>query len=101
MEQLKKGYSSDWEPVIRRCAELKSDIVMKDPTETNGLRAILNFGHSIGHAIEAATGYRRYLHGEAISIGMFVAGMLSEQLAGLAAVDRVTARSNQLPHFRF
>ncbi len=89
MERLKNGYSSEWEPVIRRCAELKSEIVKKDPTETTGLRAILNFGHSIGHAIEAATGYRRYLHGEAISIGMFVAGMLSEQLTGLAGVDRI------------
>ncbi len=89
MERLKSGYSAEWEPVIRRCAELKSDIVKKDPTETTGLRTILNFGHSIGHAIEAATGYRRYLHGEAISIGMFVAGMLSEELAGLSAVDRI------------
>ena len=89
MDQLLKGYSADWEPIVRRCAELKADIVAKDPTETNGLRAILNFGHSVGHAIEAATGYRRYLHGEAISIGMFVAGMLSERLAGLPSLDRI------------
>ncbi len=89
IDRLLKGYSADWEPVIRRCAELKAAIVAKDPVETTGQRAILNFGHSVGHAIEASTGYRRYLHGEAISIGMFVAGMLSEQLADLEAVDRI------------
>src|SRR5207302_6615840 len=81
--------SADWDPVIARCAEIKADIVKKDPTETKGLRAILNFGHSVGHAIEAATGFRDYLPGEAISIGMFVAGMLSEQLTGLVPIDRV------------
>ncbi len=89
IEKLRNGYSEDWEPVIRRCAELKADIVKRDPTETKGLRALLNFGHSIGHAIEAATGYREYLHGEAISIGMFAAGLLSETLVGLSSVDRV------------
>jgi 3-dehydroquinate synthase len=89
MDQFLKGYSADWKPVIARCAQIKADIVKKDPTETKGLRAVLNFGHSIGHAIEAATGYREYLHGEAISIGMFVAGMLSEQLTGLSPLDRV------------
>src|SRR5205823_12467368 len=89
IDGLLKGYSAEWEPVIRRCAEHKADIVKKDPTETTGLRAILNFGHSVGHAIEAATGYRRYLHGEAISIGMFVAALLSEQLSGLSGLDRI------------
>ncbi len=75
--------------MIARCAELKMEVVKKDPTETKGLRALLNFGHSVGHAIEAAGGYRDYLHGEAISIGMFVAGMLSEGICGLESVDRI------------
>ena len=83
------GYSAAWAPVIARCAEIKADVVAKDPVETKGLRAILNFGHSVGHAVEAAAGYRGYLHGEAISIGMFVAGMLSEELSGLSSVDRI------------
>ena len=87
--RLVKGYTPEWEPVIRRCAELKAKIVQKDPLDANGKRAILNFGHSIGHAIEAVTGYGRYLHGEAISIGMFVAGRLSEQLMGLSALERI------------
>jgi 3-dehydroquinate synthetase len=53
------------------------------------LRAILNFGHTVGHAIEAATGYRRYLHGEAIAIGMITAGWLSQMILGLAPRDRI------------
>jgi 3-dehydroquinate synthase len=83
------GYSAEWAPIIARCAQIKAEVVAKDPFETRGLRAILNFGHSVGHAIEAATGYRGYLHGEAISIGMFVAGILSEELCGLPSVDRI------------
>ena len=89
MDKLLKGYSSDWLPVIKRCAEIKTEVVAKDPNETKGLRAILNFGHSVGHAVEAAGGYRDYLHGEAISIGMLVAGALSEELSGLSALDRI------------
>ena len=87
--RLVKGYAPDWAVVIARCAELKSRIVRQDPVETHGRRALLNFGHTVGHAVEAAAGYRDYLHGEAISIGMFVAGMLSEQMAGLNSLDRI------------
>ncbi len=89
MGKLRRGYSKKWHSVIKRCAGLKAEIVRKDPTETTGRRAILNFGHTIGHAIEAVNGYRQYLHGEAISIGMFAAGLLSEALLGLAPVDRI------------
>ncbi len=89
IDRLAKGFSPDWVPVIARCARIKAEVVEKDPAETTGLRAILNFGHSVGHAIEAADGYREYLHGEAISIGMFVAGVLSEELTGLETVDRI------------
>jgi 3-dehydroquinate synthase len=89
MDQLLKGYSAAWDPIIARCAAIKSEVVRKDPLEKAGFRAILNFGHSVGHAIEAAAGYRDYLHGEAISIGMFVSGMLSEELAGLDPLDRI------------
>ena len=57
-------------------------MVRQDETE-GGLRAILNFGHTIGHALEAISGYGKYLHGEAISIGHVAAARLSERLAGL------------------
>lgn len=72
--------------------EIKAAVVSEDEQE-GGLRAILNFGHSIGHAIEAITNYGTYLHGEAISIGQVMAAELSTQLAGLPARD--TARIRQ------
>src|SRR5262249_33212454 len=89
IDKLAKGYSEDWVPIIERCARIKMEVVEQDPEERTGLRAILNFGHTVGHAIEAAQGYKGYLHGEAISIGMFVAGALSEQLSGLESRDRI------------
>ena len=70
------------EPVIARCCEIKADVVSHDETES-GLRAILNFGHTIGHGLEAISSYGRYLHGEAISIGQVAAAELSTKLAGL------------------
>lgn len=62
--------------VIARCCEIKAEVVGQDETET-GLRAILNFGHTIGHAIENISGYGKYLHGEAISIGQVAAAVIS------------------------
>ncbi|HVC01307.1 MAG TPA: 3-dehydroquinate synthase [Steroidobacteraceae bacterium] len=64
---------------IRRSCELKASVVARDERES-GLRAVLNFGHTFGHAIEAATGYQRYLHGEAVAIGMLIATDLSARL---------------------
>jgi len=72
--------------VVARCCELKAEVVRQDETET-GVRAILNFGHTIGHAIENISGYGRYLHGEAISIGQVAAAKLSVELTGLPAED--------------
>jgi 3-dehydroquinate synthase len=72
--------------VVARCCELKAEVVRQDETET-GLRAILNFGHTIGHAIEAISGYGTYLHGEAISIGQVAAAKLSVRATGLPAAD--------------
>ncbi len=65
--------------IIRRSCEIKADVVSKDERES-GLRAILNCGHTIGHAIETATGYTRFLHGEAVSIGMYLEARLSQAL---------------------
>jgi 3-dehydroquinate synthase len=72
--------------VVARCCEIKADIVGQDETE-NGLRAILNFGHTIGHAIENISGYGKFLHGEAIAIGQVAAAKLSFALAGLSGRD--------------
>jgi 3-dehydroquinate synthase len=78
--------------IIRRSCEIKSEVVSKDERES-GLRAILNYGHTIGHAIETVTGYKKYLHGEAVAIGMHVEAMLSHQLGLIdkKAVERIKA----------
>jgi len=65
--------------LIKRSCEIKAEVVSKDERES-GLRAILNYGHTIGHAIETLTGYTKYLHGEAVAIGMCVEAELSYQL---------------------
>jgi 3-dehydroquinate synthase len=62
--------------VVRRCCALKAEVVAGDEREA-GRRAILNYGHTIGHALEAATGYKSLLHGEAVALGMRAAGRLS------------------------
>jgi 3-dehydroquinate synthase len=70
--------------VIARCCEIKADVVGQDETEA-GLRAILNFGHTIGHAIENSSGYGKFLHGEAIAIGQVAAARLSQKILGLSS----------------
>lgn len=64
---------------VLRCCEIKAEVVAIDEKE-QGLRAILNFGHTFGHAIEATMGYGHWLHGEAVSVGMIMACDLSERL---------------------
>ena len=78
LEDLANGIER--EAMVRRCIQHKADIVAEDEFETKGLRAILNFGHTIGHAIEQMTNYRTFLHGEAISIGMVAESILGETL---------------------
>jgi 3-dehydroquinate synthase len=65
--------------IIKRSCEIKAEVVSKDERES-GLRSILNYGHTIGHAIETATEYKRYLHGEAVAIGMYLEARLSQML---------------------
>src|SRR5271165_5585180 len=73
---------------IARSCEIKATVVANDERE-RGLRAILNFGHTFGHAIEAATAYERYLHGEAVAIGMLIAADFSCRLGLIdAAIKR-------------
>jgi len=71
---------------VRRSCEIKAAVVGADERES-GLRAILNFGHTFGHAIEAGLGYGQWLHGEAVGCGMVLAARLSQRL-GLLAADR-------------
>ena len=73
--------------IIARSCELKASVVEQDERETTGLRAILNYGHTFAHAIEAATEYGRWLHGEAVAIGMTMAARLAVELKLLAPAD--------------
>ncbi|MBC7983764.1 MAG: 3-dehydroquinate synthase, partial [Candidatus Obscuribacterales bacterium] len=72
---------------IRRSCEIKAEIVSIDERE-QGLRAILNYGHTFGHAIETATGYGEWLHGEAIAAGMVLAADLSVRLGWISTDDQ-------------
>ena len=72
--------------VVARCCEIKAEVVGRDETE-GGPRAILNFGHTIGHAIEAVSGYGRFLHGEAIAIGQVAVAKISSRILGLPERD--------------
>jgi 3-dehydroquinate synthase len=78
-----KPDSEDLADIIERCVSIKARIVENDEFETKGERALLNFGHTIGHAIEGATGYKEFLHGEAIALGMRAAAWLSHVERGL------------------
>ena len=66
--------------IIRRSVAIKAQVVTEDERETLGRRILLNYGHTIGHALEAAAGYGRYLHGEAVSIGMVGAAHISSRM---------------------
>lgn len=66
--------------VIRRSAAIKAKIVSEDERDTTGRRILLNYGHTIGHALETATSYGRYLHGEGVSVGMMGAALISKQM---------------------
>lgn len=78
-------------PLVARNVAIKASVVEEDERETTGTRALLNFGHTLGHGIEAAGGYGRFLHGEAISLGLVAATRLSVETSGLdaAAGDRI------------
>lgn len=78
--------------VVERCVTVKARVVSRDPREA-GLRAVLNLGHTVGHALEACTEFREFTHGEAVSLGLMVALRLGEQLGHTPAalVTRVHA----------
>jgi 3-dehydroquinate synthase len=89
------------EHTITRSCEIKADVVQQDEREA-GLRRILNFGHTVGHAIESLTGYRKYKHGEAVAIGMVTAALVAREM-GTSDSDLVTRivgmlKAAGLPH---
>ena len=79
---------SSFPELIRRNVELKARIIERDEHERTNYRALLNFGHTIGHGIERATGYHGLMHGEAVSLGMVAACRISIEKAGLPMEER-------------
>jgi len=81
-EILEKGVlgTEEFNNIIFECCSFKARVVEKDEKEVSGLREVLNFGHTLAHALETATGYKKFLHGEAVAIGMLFAAKLSRDL---------------------
>ena len=84
--------------VIRRSVAIKARIVGEDERETLGRRILLNYGHTIGHALETATGYGEYLHGEGVSVGMTGASIIGREL-GITGQDVVDRQRRLLERF--
>ena len=104
MEGLLSQKPDALEWVVPRCIRIKADIVGRDERES-GLRQILNFGHTVGHALEAATNYRRFLHGEAVAWGMLAATRIACESGALDhkeadRIDQVIGRVGPLPPVR-
>ncbi|HEY7888056.1 MAG TPA: 3-dehydroquinate synthase [Steroidobacteraceae bacterium] len=91
IDALLAGDAAALAHVIRRSCEIKAEIVGRDERE-QGDRALLNLGHTFGHAVESATGYKEWLHGEAIGAGLVMAARMSHESGHLTAeeLDRVT-----------
>ncbi|MGR3177854.1 MAG: 3-dehydroquinate synthase [Candidatus Anammoxibacter sp.] len=85
------------EHIIFNSCRIKAEVVEEDEKE-NGIRVILNYGHTIGHAIEALTGYRQYRHGEAVGIGMVYAGKIAKEMGLVddSTLDRQTSLLEQM-----
>ncbi len=100
MEHILDMRETDVQAVVKRCCEIKAKVVAKDERES-GLRRILNYGHTIGHALESLSRYRKYIHGEAVAIGMVYEALLAHHLdlCPAAVVDRqrVLIRRTGLP----
>ncbi|MDH5696394.1 MAG: 3-dehydroquinate synthase, partial [Dehalococcoidia bacterium] len=83
---------------IARSATIKAEVVSEDEKEREGKRTVLNYGHTIAHGLEAATQYKRFLHGEAVAIGMMGAAKLSQRL-GLLSSTAVEQQQTLLQKF--
>ena len=92
MEAILRREAKVLEKIIRRSVEIKAEVVSKDERES-GLREILNYGHTFGHALESTTRYKRFQHGEAVAWGMMCAALLGHEAAGAEAdsVSRIVA----------
>lgn len=101
MDRLKRLDPAELTHLIARSCQIKAEVVARDERE-GGLRKILNFGHTVGHALEAVTRYRRFLHGEAVGHGMRAAARIAERMEMLAgderqAIEEAVRRVGPLP----
>jgi 3-dehydroquinate synthase len=87
LDQLRYISEELLQTILYRCARAKAEVVAKDEKEGN-LRAILNYGHTVAHAIESVTNYRLYNHGEAVGLGMIIAGAIAVDLGLWSAEDQ-------------
>jgi len=88
LQDWKASEASALKQLVLRNVKIKSKIVAKDEHDLTGERALLNFGHTVGHAIERAGNYRKFLHGEALSLGIVAACAVSMKRAGLTSRQR-------------
>ncbi len=88
---LKSDISTE---IIRRSMAIKAQVVSEDERETLGRRILLNYGHTIGHALEAATNYGQYLHGEGVSVGMMAAARISQRMGMIT--EKVVQRQRRV-----
>ncbi|MFA5100422.1 MAG: 3-dehydroquinate synthase [Candidatus Omnitrophota bacterium] len=92
IKRILSGNTQALSYIVGRCAAIKADIVSRDEREERAMRTLLNFGHTIGHAIEAAGAYGAYGHGEAVALGMLVAADISRQMKLLDAKSQERIR---------
>jgi 3-dehydroquinate synthase len=97
--ELAQGETDALEEAVAKCARWKARAVSRDERDVLGIREVLNFGHTVGHALESATGYRHFRHGEAILLGMRVAVQLSQLRGHLGNKDatRIQALLRRIP----
>jgi 3-dehydroquinate synthase len=91
LDQLLAGDAAALTHIIRRSCEIKAAVVGRDERE-QGERALLNLGHTFGHAVESATAYRQWLHGEAVGAGLVMAAAMSQECGLLSAPDSARVR---------
>lgn len=96
-EALKRLEPDPLTHVVGRCAAIKLEVVTEDPRET-GRRAILNYGHTIGHGVEAAAGYGALLHGEAIAVGLHAAARIAQEM-GILLPEVAARQADALDRF--
>ena len=98
-QKKEEGFNTnELQDIVIRCCRLKASIVEIDETERSGQRAILNFGHTVGHALEAATKLQELSHGEAVAIGMVAAARISTQV-GILSQNQIPRIENLLTRF--